>query len=119
MNYNHTSYRKIKLTHHSLERACERLNLTTQDEVKQAAGRARFKGINVENLNINNYEKLNVPYSIMISIKRNFSLRTESTKLFYYKGYVYVFAGNKALTLKTIVPVNDEKYTDIQEPTFN
>lgn len=118
MNYNHTSYHKIKLTNHSIERAHERLNLNNQDEIKQRAGKARFKGINVKNVNLNNYKVLGIEYPVLVALKRNFSFRTESTKLFYLNGFIYVFVGKNAMTLKTIIPVNTKDYNDIKTPLF-
>lgn len=107
-NRNRISYKDIKLTAHSKIRAEERIGLTSSEEIRKLAVSARYKGVNLNALNADNHEQLGVSAEMYKTLKNRFSRRTNSEKLYYYKGKVFIFCGNEARTLKTIVNVDVE-----------
>lgn len=100
---NKLGHKDIKLTPHSKMRAEERLGLTSTEEIRKLAISARYKGISIRGLNKDNCEELGISLENYHHLKSEFSYHTNSDKLYYYKNYVFVFGGNKALTLKTII----------------
>ena len=100
---NKLGHKDIKLTSHSKMRAEERLGITSAEEVRQLAISARYKGISIKSLNKENHEELGIDVNTFRKLKSEFSYHTNSDKLYFYKNCVFVFGGNKALTLKTIV----------------
>ena len=103
-NRNHTSWKLMNLTPHSKQRASERLNVTNSDELKKMANSARFKGIEIDRVNINNYESVGLTYEELVVLKKKYYRHNNSERLFYYKGVVWIFCGNGALTIRSIVP---------------
>ena len=57
-NRSRISYKDIKLTMHSKLRAEERIGLTSSEEIRKLAVSARYKGININALNKDNYNEL-------------------------------------------------------------
>lgn len=100
---NKLGHKDIKLTPHSRMRAEERLGITSAEEVRKLAISARYKGISIKSLNKENHEELGIDIDTYRKLKSEFSYHTNSDKLYFYKNCVFVFGGNKALTLKTIV----------------
>lgn len=96
---------KIKLTSHSRQRAMERLNITSSEQLKNMASKARNVGINLDVVNIYNYKDLNIDYNTLISMKRQFRTKNNSNKIYFYKNNMYVFGGNHACTLLTVIPL--------------
>lgn len=94
---------RIKLTFHSRDRGMERLGITNERELRNMACSARNKGYNLDSLTISNYDKIGLTYEELISFKRHFKTKNNSERIMYHKGYVYVFAGKDACTLKTVV----------------
>ena len=94
---------KIKLTFHSRDRALERLGISEEKELRILASNARNKGYNLNSVTISNYDKIGLTYEELVSFKRNFQTKNNSERIMYHKGYVYVFAGKNACTLKTVV----------------
>ena len=107
-NRSRISHKDIKLTMHSKLRAEERVGLTSSEEIRKLAVSARYKGININALNTDNHEQLGVSAEMYKTLKNRFSRRTNSEKIYYYKGKVFIFCGNEARTLKTIVNVDME-----------
>lgn len=108
---------RIKLTYHSRDRSMERLNITSQDEFRKLAASARNKGVNVDALNLNNYHLFGIDYKTFAGLKRYFRTHTNSERMYYYRGFVYIFAGKDACTLKTVIPVRLAEDA-VKVPTF-
>ena len=108
---NKLGHKDIKLTPHSKMRAEERLGITSAEEVRKLAISARYKGISIKALNKENHEELGVDVDTFRKLKSEFAYHTNSDKLYFYKDCVFVFGGNKALTLKTIVNFTYSKPT--------
>ena len=100
---NKLGHKDIKLTSHSKMRAEERLGITSVEEVRKLAISARYKGISIKSLNKENHKELGIDINTFRKLKSEFAYHTNSDKLYFYKNCVFVFGGNKALTLKTIV----------------
>ena len=100
---NKLGHKDIKLTSHSKMRAEERLGITSAEEVRKLAISARYKGISIKSLNKENHEELGIDVNTFRKLKSEFAYHTNSDKLYFYKNCGFVFGGNKALTLKTIV----------------
>ena len=100
---NKLGHKDIKLTPHSRMRAEERLGITSVEEVRKLAISARYKGISIKSLNKENHKELGIDINTFRKLKSEFAYHTNSDKLYFYKNCVFVFGGNKALTLKTIV----------------
>ena len=119
-NNNHQSKNKIQFTIHSRERGYERIGITNKNELRDMVANARFKGNNINSIDIYNYEKLGLTYGELVSIKRRFNQRSNSDRLYYYKGYVFIFFGKDSMSLKTIIKLNiDEDSKNICQPIFN
>lgn len=102
---NRISHKNFKLTTHSIQRAYERLNLTSKEEIKKLAYEAKYKGINLNGVEVNNYKELGLSYEELINFKRKFKCHTNSNTIYLYKGNVYVFGGNPNVNLITIIPL--------------
>lgn len=102
------SYNAILLTHHARQRAFERFNITTDSELKKLAHSARYKGICVANLHRENYQAMNIPYRTYLYLKNKYGKHKGTDKHMYYKNMVFVFAGNKSRTLRSIIPCTQE-----------
>lgn len=108
-NHNHTSWKYMNLTPHSKQRGMERLNITNTDELKKMANSARFKGIDIDLLNIRNYEQLGITYDELVILKKKYYRHNNSERLFYYKNFVWVFCGANALTIRSVVPFREDR----------
>ena len=108
VNRSKISHKDIKLTMHSKLRAEERVGLTSSEEIRKLAVSARYKGININALNEDNYNELGISKALYNNLKHHYSRRTNAERLYYYKGNVFIFCGNDSRTLKTIVNVNVE-----------
>lgn len=102
---NHTSWKHISLTSHSKQRAEERLKITSTEEIRKLASAARFKGIDIDRLSIQNYETLGLTYDELVMLKKKYYRHNKTERLFYYKNFVWIFCGNNALSVRSIVPV--------------
>lgn len=98
---------KIKLTFHSRDRGLERLGIKNEKELRQLACNARNKGVNLDTLTIDNYKKNGLTREQMWAFKRYFHTKNNSERIYYHKGFVFVFAGKNACTLKTVVELKD------------
>ena len=105
-NHNHTSWKKMVLTRHCKQRSFERVGINNEEELKKMACGARFKGIELDKVNIYTYEGFGLAYNEMVALKNQFKYITKSDRIFYYKSYVWIFAGNNALTLRSVVVPN-------------
>lgn len=94
---------RIRLTFHSKDRGLERLGIQSDQQLRVKAAIARNKGLNIDAINIQNYEKHGMSYEELVSIKRQFKTHTNSEKIYFHKGFVWVFAGKNACVLKTVV----------------
>lgn len=97
-------YREIKLTLHAKQRASERLNIRKESEIQKLAHSAKYKGVKIRALTPENHEDLGVSNDLYRYLKNHYGHYTNNDKSYYYKEYVYVFAGDGSRTLKTIVP---------------
>ena len=104
-NTNHTSWKYISLTPHSKQRAEERLKITSTDEIKKLASCARYKGVDIDRVNIYNYESLGLTYNELVMLKKKYYRHNKTERLFYYKNFVWIFCENNALSVRSIVPV--------------
>lgn len=117
-NYHYSiSYKDINITPHSMQRSTERLGINSKDELKKLAGRARNNGINISGLNLHNYERLGLTYPELVAINSHYYKVSNSERMYYYKGYMYCFRGNKAMTLISVLPVHINY--NVKMPQFN
>lgn len=107
-NRSRISHKDIKLTMHSKLRAEERVGLTSSEEIRKLAVSARYKGININALNENNYNELGINKEIYRTLKHYFPRKSNTERFYYYKGRVFIFCGGDSRVLKTIVNVNVE-----------
>ena len=105
---NQISHKDIKLTMHCKQRAEERVGLTHTDDIRKLAVSARYKGININALHENNYEKLGLNKEIYRTLKHYFPRKSNTERFYYYKGRVFIFCGGDSRVLKTIVNVDVE-----------
>lgn len=108
-NSNIPSYTKITLTSHSRQRAYERMNITSDDQIKRLAHAAKYKGVKIRAVNINNYSKLGLDYDTFRYLKNHYTHMYNSDAIYFYKGYVYCFSGGDSRTLKSIIPAGEEE----------
>ncbi len=105
-NRSRISHKDIKLTMHSKLRAEERVGLTSSEEIRKLAVAARYKGININALNVDNYEDMGISKDIYHTLKHYFPRKSNTERFYYYKGRVFIFCGGDSRTLKTIVNIN-------------
>lgn len=106
---NMTSYKIIKVTEHAMARGRERLGINKKEVLQKLSNEARYKGINLNSLRHDTYEKLGLTYEEYKFIKSRFSFRTNSTSIYLYRGCVFIFVGNGGRTLKTVLNLNEYK----------
>ena len=97
-------YRDIKVTIHAKQRAHERLGIDKESEIQKLACTARYKGVLIRTLNSDNYEKLGITCNTFRYLKNHYGHHYNSEKIYYYRDYVFVFAGDRSRCLKSIVP---------------
>lgn len=107
MNYG-VSHKDIVVTLHAQQRAKERLNLTHIADIRKVAVAARTKGISVKALTYNNCQDYGVDPDLLRTMRQNFFFNTNSNKIYYYKGNVFVFVGKKSCTLKTVINIKEQ-----------
>lgn len=112
---NNLSYKDIKLSFHSIERARERLQLTDEKQIKKLASSAKKNGISLDKLTEERAKLLGIEgnlYDSLVRFKNNkgrfrdFQFPTykkgkEST--YFYKNCFFIFGGKKDKTLITII----------------
>lgn len=106
---NNCSYKQIKITPHSQQRAMERLNVTRKEELKKLASSARNKGINLNSIRRDTCEKLGLTWEEYCYLKGRFNPENNSTDIILHKGNVFVFCGKGQKTLKTVLNLNAVK----------
>lgn len=109
-----TSYKTIKLTSHSIQRAEERLNLTRKEDIKKLASAAKNSGIHLSGIRRDTYEKLGLTFEEYCYLKSNFNFRTNSTGIYVYKGAVFIFVGKSKSILKTIINLKLNKKGELK-----
>lgn len=97
---------RIKITPHAQLRAIERMGDRAGD-LKTLCTAARNKGFNLDAVTINNYKAVGMSYNELVSLKRHFRTRNNSERIYLHKGFVYIFAGKDACTLKTVVKLRN------------
>ena len=102
--YNKISYRDFKISYHAKQRAAERIGLTKECDIQKLAKAAKFYGVEISLLNKDNYEKNNISYDMYRYLKNHYGKYSNTDKNYYYKDLVFVFAGYRSRSLKTIVP---------------
>lgn len=115
MNYG-VSHKDIVVTLHAQQRAKERLNLTHIADIRKIAVAAKTKGVSVKALTYNNCQDYNISPDLLTTLRQNFFFNTNSNKIYYYKGNIFVFVGKKSCTLKTIVNVKEQFDQGIVQP---
>ena len=108
-NRNSISYKNIKVTNHALLRANDRLGKINQKDLKKLAANAKKNGIKINNLNENICSRYNISLEMYKRIKEMIPIKNNSTDIFLYKGYFYVFTGNHQNTLRSVIEMY-EKY---------
>lgn len=100
----------IKLTHHAKQRGSERLGINSENELRKIAANAKKKGIEITGIDETNYSQKGVDLHTAKVWSSAFRRESNVNRIYYYKGLYYVFCGNRARTLKTIIqmknPVN-------------
>ena len=112
-SHNKVSYRKLKLSNHAVSRAQERLSLYSKDELKKLATSAKYKGINLNGVTMDNYEALGIPYEALVAIRRTTkSPQYNNNKNYLYKSIIFTFnpSGNVLVTLLPLTNSTVEKY---------
>lgn len=107
-NFGKIPYRDIKVTLHAKQRAYERLGMTKEAEIQKLAHAAKYKGINIRALNLENYSLTGLSYNMYRYLKNHYSHQFKTEKTYYYHDYVFVFAGDRSRCLKSIVPCTTE-----------
>lgn len=106
--HNVVSYKNIKLTNHAIDRARERFNINSKDELKKLAASAKSKGIAYWGLTTDNISQIGVPYEVFVTLNRTIKSRLKSkNKIYIYKNKIFIFANN-GITLLTCFPLTVE-----------
>lgn len=103
-NFGKLPYRDIKITLHAKQRAYERLGLTKESDIQKLAHSAKYKGVRIHELTRETYKANDISYDMYRYLKNHYCRKFKSEKLYYYKDYVYIFAGDRSRCLKSIVP---------------
>lgn len=98
------SYKEIKITLHAKQRAYERLGITKEVEIQKLAHSAKYNGVRIHELTLDNYTKFNISYDMYRYLKNHYGCRFKTEKMYYYKDCVFIFAGKGSKSLKSIVP---------------
>lgn len=109
---NKISYKDIRLTRHAKQRAEERLGITNNRDIQRLALEARYKGINLRNIDYSNFSEAGLSKEIYSQIRREFHYHSNSERFYYYKDIIFIFFGYKARVLKTIVRLDRKTYND-------
>lgn len=107
-NFGRLPYRDIKVTLHAKQRAAERLGITKEPEIQKLAHAAKYKGVKIRALTCKNYSSFGISYNTYRYLKNHFSHNFKSEKIYYYRDFAYVFAGDRSRCLKSIVPCTAE-----------
>ena len=102
------SHREIKVTYHAKQRAAERLGINKESEIQKLAHSAKYKGVKISALNCDNYADKGITYNMYRYLKNHYTHQYKSHKIYYYRGYVFVFAGGGSRSLLSIVPCSEE-----------
>lgn len=126
---NDISYKDIGVTNHAMQRASERMKITSKQEIKKMAVSAKKNGVCISAMNevlndtkaqfgkeslnyknaINKYSTLfNMTPQLIEEICDNVNIKTNSARVYLYKGYFFVFAGTKGRTLVTIYEMYEQ-----------
>lgn len=115
---NNISYKDIKVTNHAVERIRSRLGYMNNQEIKKLAANAKKNGINIVNITMNNCERAGFSKTVFNKIQESFPIKNNSTKIYLYKGYFFVFTGNHQRTLRSVIEFR-EKYDKGKEILSN
>ena len=107
-NFNKIPYRDIKVTYHAKQRASERLGINKESEIQKLAHTAKYKGVKILALTCDNYAEFGITYNMYRYLKNHYNHHYKSEKIYYYRNYVFVFAGDRSRCLLSIVPCYEE-----------
>lgn len=102
------SHKEIVVTLHAKQRAEERLKLTHIAEIRKVAASAKNKGISLRCITVDNCEGYGISKDLLKEIRQSFFYNSNSNKMYYYKGNVFVFVGKNSCTLKTVVNIKQQ-----------
>lgn len=109
LNPNRPSFRSISLTQHARQRAMERINVTSKEQLQKMALSAKLKGSLISTLAKDNYKSRGLTLGEFKYLKNHYATNASTSKSYYRNGIVYVFCGNHSRTLRTVVKVDDEE----------
>lgn len=107
-SFNRISYREIKVTRHAKQRAHERLKINKESDIQKLAVAARYNGIKISTLALDNYNHYKICYNMYRYLKNHYTHHYKSDKCYYYKNHVFVFSGDRSRCLKSIVPCYED-----------
>lgn len=90
-----------------MDRARERLGLGRKEDIQKLSNSAKYKGVSLNSLRADTYEKIGLTKEEYRFIKGRFSLRNNSTYIYLYKGNLFIFVGKGGKTLKTVVNLEE------------
>lgn len=109
---NKISKNKIIITTHALKRFNTRINTgknrLTQNELKNMAFFARYKGIHVFKNQVQYLYKRIPKLKTFIESLKNYSLDNSYADIIYYNNIIWIFKGKHNRTLVTVYGINDE-----------
>ena len=105
---NQYSTDKIIISDHAMLRIKERTDYSQKNNIRRFVTDARYKGINVNNLNNSNCELYGTTPKILSYVKSHFRTSNNSNKIILYKNSIFVFSGKKSRTLVTVVNLDKE-----------
>lgn len=112
-NNRNFSYKNIRLTAHAKQRGHERLGITKEKDLQKRAANSISSGSNLKVLYNIGRNRARAEHGINGEIydylMKRFRLESNSERIYYYKGDVYIFTGNGGKVLKTIIEVNEEE----------
>ena len=100
----YASKTNIKISSHAMQRIKERTEFSVKNDIYNYISKARYYGVHVDQLSIDNYQKFNIPENLFIHLKKNFYY-FYSDKIILYRDTILCFTGHKDRTLKTIISV--------------
>lgn len=113
-NFNYNSLPKapakanIEISAHGMQRLKERLNITSQKAMRDHLYKVRYlKGININNLDMENYTVYGIPDDVLHYIKLYPYYNTKGHRTYLYNEYIYFFTGKQSRKFITVVKLPD------------
>lgn len=108
----HGSHKNIKITGHSMDRAYQRLSISSKEEVRKFASDAKNKGINLNSIREDTYRRVGLNRDEFEYLNKSFKAMN-GANLYLWKGCIFVFCGKGGNTLKTIINLKVDKEEEI------